>query len=151
MLFFILSPWEGRLPDGATTQLISHLRKCKDGMHQAVWRQTKFYQKKPELGMDPAVPGSAASDKKQLRIGEPQEKWNPKHLRKLLTNWVASSDRAFIELENPWLLSAFEYANPNSLLALKTGNTVKADIKRNYEEHQAEMILELKVILLTHA
>lgn len=78
-------------------------------------------------------------------LGERQDKFDPDILRGILTNWVTSSDQAFRQLENPWLLKAFEYSNPQTLLAIKTRNTVKADINKNYELHKDERIKALKV------
>jgi hypothetical protein len=55
-----------------------------------------------------------------------------------------------LELENPWLQKAFEYANQEALLSLKTANTVKSDIKKNYDAHQVQRISKLKVIFITN-
>ena len=74
------------------------------------------------------------------------DKFDHEILRKLLTNWVASSDHTFLELENPWLQKAFQFANQEALLSMKTANTVKNDIKKNYEEHKLQRIEKLKVI-----
>lgn len=120
--------------DGATTRLFAH---CKTGnaMHQKIWRESEAFEKEKvsESGMI------------QSTIGERMQRFDPAILRELLTNWIATSDKAFIELENPWLLKAFEYANPKALIALKTANTVRSDIKQNYLDHQQLMIERLKV------
>lgn len=108
-------------------------------MHQQIWRESDAFEKEKKTG-----------GMHQPMIGERQQRFDPQHLRMLLTNWVATSDKAFIELENPWLLKAFEYCNANSLIALKTGNTVRADIKKNYLAAQQLMIDRLKVIIKTN-
>jgi hypothetical protein len=107
-------------------------------MHQKIWRESEAFEKEKvsESGMV------------QTTIGERMQRFDPAILRELLTNWIATSDKAFIELENPWLLKAFEYANPKALIALKTANTVRSDIKKNYLDHQQSMIERLKVCKL---
>lgn len=101
-------------------------------MHQEIWQATKANA--AMLLKKNSVPGP-----KQLTIGERQTKFSPETLRSILTKWVASSDHAFSELENPWLLRAFEYCNIKALDGLKTANTVKADIKANHATHLQEL------------
>jgi hypothetical protein len=81
-------------------------------------------------------------------ITERQDKFDPEVLRGILANYIATSDKSFLDLENPWLQKAFQYTNPQSLLALKAANTVKADIKKNYEGHKTDQIRLLKVNIL---
>lgn len=133
--------WTGTLPRGSPTQLKTHLKNSKERMHQEVWLACQAAAKEEEK----AIAEEQKTGKTQIKIGDRQTKFNHLALRSILTNWVSSSDRAFIELENPWLQKAFEYCNPQALLALKTGNTVKADIKRNFLEHEEERRLKLKV------
>jgi hypothetical protein len=97
-------------------------------MHQEIWMLTKANA--AQASKKVVEPGP-----KQLTIGERQTKFSADTFRTIITNWIASSDHSFRELENGWLLRAFEYCNVKALDGLKTANTVKADIKASHSAH----------------
>lgn len=110
-------------------------------MHRQLWSNCKA----AAIEADKEKAKTKEGDMVQIKIGERQSKFNPTTLRSILTNWIIATDRTFTELEDPWLQYAFEYTNPQALLALKTGNTVKADVKRNYLLHTEERKSKLQV------
>lgn len=96
----------------STSPMPKHLRDLmkKDLMHKQIWVKTESFKNE--------VSKEVSSQKFKVL---PDDSFDPAVLRKILTNWITSSDQAFIELENPWLQRAFEYCNSSSLQALVTG------------------------------
>lgn len=122
--------------------MIKHLKEIskKDSIHKELWMNCSKYK------TDTAK--ELASQKFPVASQSNDSSFDPVKLRQLITNWIVTSDQAFIELENCWLQRAFEYCNPKALEALVTGNTVKSDILKNNINHKEELIARISVMIL---
>jgi hypothetical protein len=66
--------------------------------------------------------------------------------RQLMVEWT-EFDQPLNTLTHPLLRRALEYANPKTLFGMVSGNTVKADVTKNYERGQKTRAEYLKVFI----